>query len=100
MLYAGEWKENKLPNIARFKLPFQPCTRQGHENDDAFFVWKNIEYWNGDAWTRRIEEVAIQNIWLIVATLVHTSMFTSHIWLNSGNNPVTFNVDQRNIVLG
>jgi hypothetical protein len=23
---ATEWKENKLPNITRFKLPFQPCT--------------------------------------------------------------------------
>jgi hypothetical protein len=24
---ATEWKENNLPNIARFKLPFHPCTR-------------------------------------------------------------------------
>jgi hypothetical protein len=46
-----EWKEKKMLNIARFKLPFQSCTRQGHENDDVFLAWKNIEYWNGDAWT-------------------------------------------------
>jgi hypothetical protein len=41
----------KMTNIAWFKIPFQPYTRQGHENDDVFFAWKNIEYWNGDAWT-------------------------------------------------
>jgi hypothetical protein len=41
---ATEWKKNKLPNITRFMLPFQHCTRQGHKNDDAFFAWKNIEY--------------------------------------------------------
>jgi hypothetical protein len=66
---ATEWKENKLSNIAWFKLPFQPCTRQGHKNDDIFFAWKNIEYWNGDAWTRRIEEVAIQKTYVTLLLL-------------------------------
>jgi hypothetical protein len=41
-----------------------------------------------------------KNICHIVATLVRSSMFTSHIWFNSGNNPVAYNVDQRNIVPG
>jgi hypothetical protein len=26
MCRATEWKEKKMPNIAQFKLPFQPCT--------------------------------------------------------------------------
>jgi hypothetical protein len=46
-----------MANISHFKLLFQPCTRQGHENDDMLYAWKNIEYWNGDTWTRQIDEV-------------------------------------------
>jgi hypothetical protein len=40
------------------------------------------------------------NIPHIVAILVYMSMFTTHIWLNSANTPVAFNVDQRNTIPG
>jgi hypothetical protein len=40
------------------------------------------------------------NIWHIVAILVHTSMFTTYIRLNSANDPIAFTVDQRNIIPG
>jgi hypothetical protein len=56
---ATKWRQNKMPNITRFKLPLQPCTRQCHINDDTFYVWKNIELWNGDSWIRPIDEVTI-----------------------------------------
>jgi hypothetical protein len=56
---ATKWQENKMPNITHFKLPFQPCTRQGHVNDDAFYAWKNIELWNMGSWIRPIDEVTM-----------------------------------------
>jgi hypothetical protein len=52
-----EWQKLKMPNLQHFKLPFQPCVRQGNENDDAFFVWKHIEFWNRDSWQGVIDEV-------------------------------------------
>jgi hypothetical protein len=39
-----EWQKLKMPNLQPFKLHFQSCARQGHENDDAFFAWKHIEF--------------------------------------------------------
>jgi hypothetical protein len=39
-----------------FKSPFNPYTKQAHSNDDGFFAWKNIESWNGDSWTEKIDE--------------------------------------------
>jgi hypothetical protein len=54
---ATDWKKHKMPNLKRFKYPFQPCTLQGYVNDDAFFAWKNIELWNGNTWQGTIEEV-------------------------------------------
>jgi hypothetical protein len=56
---ATKRQENKMPNITHFELPFQPCTRQGRVNDDAFYVWKNIKLWNGDSWIRPIDEVTV-----------------------------------------
>jgi hypothetical protein len=35
---ATEWTKNKMPNISRFKSPFQACTRQMHVNDDAIYA--------------------------------------------------------------
>jgi hypothetical protein len=96
MFYAGP------PNGRKTSCPTQHdlnCLFSlGHENDDAFFAWKNIEYWNGDAWTRRIEEVTIKTYDALLLYLVHTSMFTTQIWMNSVNKPIAFTVDQRNII--
>jgi hypothetical protein len=36
-------QKKKMSNIAHFKSPFNPCTKQAHSNDDGFFAWKNIE---------------------------------------------------------
>jgi hypothetical protein len=94
---ASKWKEKKMANIARFKLPFQPCAWQGHENDDTFFAWKNIEYWNRDAWTRQIKEVTNETY---VRIIVFTSIFTSHIRCNSAANLVVFYAEQRNTLPG
>jgi hypothetical protein len=54
---AMDWKNHKMPNLRRFKYPFQPCTLKGHVSDDAFFAWKNIELWNRNMWQGTIEEV-------------------------------------------
>jgi hypothetical protein len=56
---ATEWTKNKMPNISRFKSPFQACTRQMHVNDGAIYEWKNIELWTGDKWVSSVDEVNI-----------------------------------------
>jgi hypothetical protein len=64
-----------MPNLTRFKYSFQPCTLQGHVNDDAFFTWKNIELWNVNMWQGTIEEVLYYNYttpqFLYVTTTLH-----------------------------
>jgi hypothetical protein len=62
---ATKWKESKLPNITRFKLPFQPCTRQGHKNDDAFFCVEEhlvLEWRRMDTMDRRGNHLKICHI--------------------------------------
>jgi hypothetical protein len=30
-----------------------------HVNDDAIYVWKNIELWTGDKWVSSVDEVNV-----------------------------------------
>jgi hypothetical protein len=61
MLYAGPPNEKKIswPTSHDSNCLFSLVQDRVTRNDNAFFAWKNIEYWNGDAWTRHIEEVNI-----------------------------------------
>jgi hypothetical protein len=72
---ATEWTKNKMPNISHFKSPFQACTRQMNINDDAIYVWKNIELWTGVKWVSSVEEVNGMHLQFLLGLLYMSYSF-------------------------
>ena len=48
----------KLPRVHRWKRPFINVTKQALLNDCMFFIWKYMEYYDGEKLTKEINPVS------------------------------------------
>jgi len=48
----------KLPRVHRWKRPFINVTKQALLNDCMFFIWKYMEYYDGEKLTKEIKLVS------------------------------------------
>ena len=61
----------KLPRVSRWRQPFINVPKQARPSDCVFFVWKYMEYYDGDSMTKEINPVshAVKLICLFFAVL-------------------------------
>jgi len=48
----------KLPRVSKWRRPFIDVPKQAGQSDCLFFVWKYMEYYNGDKMTKEINPVS------------------------------------------